>query len=123
MVEYYAYGLTQARRSFFASQLFSAFGAGILLFGIGLAIWRAETSGDMYAGIVTSSAWVVATIIGQFFHRRADLARHCRRRSSGTSLVFKLQSAVATSYTSEIEVLQRPVESTQCATVTKSGSQ
>ena len=28
----------------------------------------------MYAGIVTSSSGVVATIIGQFFHRRADLA-------------------------------------------------
>ncbi|RSN03374.1 hypothetical protein DMH25_22885 [Streptomyces sp. WAC 01325] len=71
---YYDYGLSQARRSFFSSQVFSGFGAGILLFGIALAIWRAETSGDMYAGIVTSTSGVVATIIGQLFHRRADLA-------------------------------------------------
>ncbi|MET9789075.1 TRADD-N-associated membrane domain-containing protein [Streptomyces canus] len=74
LVAYYDYGLSQARRSFFSSQVFSGFGAGILLFGIALAIWRAETSGDMYAGIVTSTSGVVATIIGQLFHRRADLA-------------------------------------------------
>ncbi|WP_371637553.1 TRADD-N-associated membrane domain-containing protein [Streptomyces zaomyceticus] len=74
LIEYYAYGLTQARRSFLTSQIFSAMGAGVLIFGIALAIWRAETSGDMYAGIVTSCSGVVATIIGHLFHRRADLA-------------------------------------------------
>ncbi|MFG2639316.1 hypothetical protein ACGFX8_37955, partial [Streptomyces sp. NPDC048362] len=36
---------------------------------------------------------------------------------SGTSLVFKLQSTVATPRTSEIEVLRRPVESTIAAPV------
>lgn len=74
LIEYYAYGLTQAKRSFFTSQLFSALGALVLLSGVGLAILRAETSGDLYASAVTSCSGVVATIIGQFFHRRADVA-------------------------------------------------
>ncbi|MFF5444826.1 hypothetical protein [Streptomyces sp. NPDC012888] len=83
LVEYYAYGLTQARSSFVVSQLFAAFGAGILLLGIGLAVWRAETSGDMYLGIVTSSVGVVVTLIGQLFHRRADLAlRHMTEQTA-----------------------------------------
>ncbi|MFI6495285.1 hypothetical protein, partial [Streptomyces sp. NPDC050564] len=36
----------------------------------------------------------------------------------GTSLVFKLQSAVATSHTSEIRALRRPVESTLRSAIT-----
>ncbi|MFF4320162.1 hypothetical protein [Streptomyces sp. NPDC001568] len=77
LVEYYAYGLTQARSSFATSQLFSAIGAAVLLFGVGLAVWKAESSGDAYVGVVTSSVGVVVTLIGQLFHRRADIAlRH-----------------------------------------------
>ncbi|MEV7523378.1 hypothetical protein [Streptomyces sp. NPDC091371] len=77
LVEYYAYGLTQARSSFATSQRFAGAGALILLFGVGLAVWKAETSGDLYLGIVTGSAGLVVTLIGQLFHRRADLAlRH-----------------------------------------------
>jgi len=45
--------------------------------------------------------------------RNARSARHCRRASSGTSLVFLLQSAVATvEHLHYLEVLRRPVEST-----------
>ncbi|WP_329386058.1 hypothetical protein OG625_26820 [Streptomyces sp. NBC_01351] len=77
LVEYYAYGLTQARSSFATSQLFAGAGALILLFGVGLAVWKAETSGDLYLGIVTGSLGLVVTLIGQLFHRRADIAlRH-----------------------------------------------
>ncbi|MFD7259738.1 hypothetical protein [Streptomyces sp. NPDC059874] len=77
LVEYYAYGLTQARSSFATSQLFAAVGALILLFGVGLAVWKAESSGDLYLGIVTGSVGLVVTLIGQLFHRRADIAlRH-----------------------------------------------
>ncbi|MFG2296920.1 hypothetical protein [Streptomyces sp. NPDC048603] len=83
LVEYYAYGLTQARSSFVVSQVFAAFGAGILLLGVALAVWKAETTGDLYAGIVTSSVGVVVTLIGQLFHRRADLAlRHMAEQTA-----------------------------------------
>ncbi|MCT2541507.1 TRADD-N-associated membrane domain-containing protein [Streptomyces atratus] len=74
LVEYYAYGLTQARNSFLTSQWFAGLGATILLLGVALAIWRAETTGDLYLGIVTSSFGLVTAVIGQLFHRRADLA-------------------------------------------------
>lgn len=73
-MEYYAYGLTQARSSFATSQRFAGVGAAILLFGIGLAVWKAEGGGELYLGIVTSSAGLVTTLIGQLFHRRADIA-------------------------------------------------
>ncbi|MER5730100.1 hypothetical protein ABT084_17460 [Streptomyces sp. NPDC002138] len=83
LVEYYAYGLTQARSSFATSQRFSAFGATILLLGVGLAVWKAESTGDLYLGIVTSSVGVVVTLIGQLFHRRADLAlRHMSEQTA-----------------------------------------
>ncbi|MFF7171109.1 TRADD-N-associated membrane domain-containing protein [Streptomyces pseudovenezuelae] len=74
LIEYYSYGLTQARRSFYASQVISAVGVLVILFGVTLAIWRAETSGDMFASIVTSCSGVVSTVIGQLVHRRADIA-------------------------------------------------
>ncbi|MFE2165653.1 hypothetical protein ACFXB3_11360 [Streptomyces sp. NPDC059447] len=77
LVEYYAYGLTQARSSFAAGQRFAAAGAAILLFGVGSAVWKAESTGDLYLGIVTGSVGLVVTLIGQLFHRRADIAlRH-----------------------------------------------
>lgn len=74
LVEYYAYGLTQARSSFATSQRFAGVGAAILLLGVGLAVWKAEAGWELYLGIVTSSAGVVTTLIGQLFHRRADIA-------------------------------------------------
>ncbi|MFD9412902.1 hypothetical protein ACFWBN_38685 [Streptomyces sp. NPDC059989] len=74
LVEYYAYGLTQARSSFVTSQCFAGVGTTILLFGVGLAVWKAEAGGELYLGIVTSSVGLVTALIGQLFHRRADIA-------------------------------------------------
>ncbi|MEV6956749.1 hypothetical protein [Streptomyces sp. NPDC051183] len=74
LVEYYAYGLTQARSSFATSQRFAGAGAAILLVGVGIAVWKAESSGDLYLGVVTSSVGLVVTLVGQLFHRRADIA-------------------------------------------------
>ncbi|MET9883458.1 hypothetical protein ABZZ20_09945 [Streptomyces sp. NPDC006430] len=74
LVEYYAYGLTQARTSFATSQGFAGAGAAVLLLGVALAVWKAESSGDLYLGVVTSSVGLVVTLIGQLFHRRADAA-------------------------------------------------
>ncbi len=59
LVEYYAYGLTQARSSFATSQRFAGVGAAILLVGVGLAVWKAEAGGEFYLGIVTSSTGLV----------------------------------------------------------------
>nr|WP_241845883.1 hypothetical protein [Streptomyces sp. MJM1172] len=56
------------------SQWFGAMGGAILLFGVGLSVWKAESSGELYVGVVTSSVGLVVTVIGQLFHRRADAA-------------------------------------------------
>ncbi|MFD4240745.1 hypothetical protein ACFWP3_03955 [Streptomyces sp. NPDC058525] len=74
LVEYYAYGLTQARSSFATSQRFAGVGAAILLAGVALAVWKAETGGELYLGVVTGSFGLVTTLVGQLFHRRADIA-------------------------------------------------
>ncbi|GAA0281866.1 hypothetical protein GCM10010302_19620 [Streptomyces polychromogenes] len=77
LVEYYAYGLAQARSSFATSQRFAGVGAAVLLFGIALGVWKAESAGDAYIGVVTSSVGLVVTLVGQLFHQRADAAlRH-----------------------------------------------
>ncbi|MFJ4779004.1 hypothetical protein [Streptomyces sp. NPDC088762] len=83
LVEYYAYGLTQARSSFVTSQCFAGIGTAILLFGIGLAVWKAEAGGELYLGIVTSSVGLVTALVGQLFHRRADIAlRHMANQTT-----------------------------------------
>lgn len=74
LIEYYAYGLTQARRSFVVSLTCSVVGGLILISGVGMAIFKAESTGDQYASVTASVAGLVMTVIGTLFHRRADLA-------------------------------------------------
>ncbi|MEV4880536.1 TRADD-N-associated membrane domain-containing protein [Streptomyces cyaneofuscatus] len=74
LIEYYAYGLTQARRSFIVSLTCSVVGGLVLISGVGMAIFRAESTGDQYAAVTASVAGLVMTVIGTLFHRRADLA-------------------------------------------------
>ncbi|MBE8477469.1 TRADD-N-associated membrane domain-containing protein [Streptomyces justiciae] len=74
LIEYYAYGLTQARRSFGVSLTCSILGGLVLISGVGMAILRAESTGDQYASVTASVAGLVMTVIGTLFHRRADLA-------------------------------------------------
>ncbi|MFI8346422.1 hypothetical protein [Streptomyces sp. NPDC085596] len=74
LIEYYAHGLTQARRSFSVSLTCSALGGLVLISGIGMAIFKAESTGDQYASITASVAGLLMTVIGTLFHRRADQA-------------------------------------------------
>lgn len=74
LIEYYAYGLTQARRSFSVSLICSILGGLVLISGVGMAIFKAESTGDQYASVTASVAGLVMTVIGTLFHRRADLA-------------------------------------------------
>ncbi|MEU8556018.1 hypothetical protein AB0C80_18780 [Streptomyces anthocyanicus] len=74
LIEYYAYGLTQARRSFSVSLTCSVLGGLVLLAGIGMAIFKAESTGDQYASVTASVAGLLMTVIGTLFHRRADQA-------------------------------------------------
>ncbi|MEV6654126.1 hypothetical protein [Streptomyces sp. NPDC051219] len=74
LIDYYAHGLTQAKRSFMVSLTCSTIGGLVLLVGIGLAIWRAETTGDLYASMTASVAGVVTNIIAVLFQRQARQA-------------------------------------------------
>jgi membrane protein implicated in regulation of membrane protease activity len=74
LVDYYAYGLTQARRSFAVSLACSMLGGLVLIAGVALAIFRADTNGEVYAGVVTSVAGVLTTSIGVLFHQQANRA-------------------------------------------------
>lgn len=74
LIEYYAYGLTQARRSFSVSLSCSVLGGLVLITGVGLAIFKADSNGEQYASVTASVAGLLTTAIGTLFHRRADLA-------------------------------------------------
>lgn len=74
LVQYYAHGLVQARRSFSISLTYSALGGLILMTGVALAIFRAETTGDVYASITASVSGLLISCISILFHRRADAA-------------------------------------------------
>ncbi|MFI7013524.1 hypothetical protein [Streptomyces sp. NPDC050164] len=92
LIRYYGYGLTQARASFYVSLFASIIGGGILITGIGLAIFRADTIGDQYASIVSSVAGLLTVAIGTLFHKRADAAlRHMESQSRGLREDMKVE--------------------------------
>jgi hypothetical protein len=74
LVDYYAYGLTQARRSFAISMTCSVLGGVVLIAGVALAIFRANSNGEVYAGVVTSVTGVLTTSICVLFHQQANRA-------------------------------------------------
>ncbi|MFD8072167.1 hypothetical protein ACFV3E_05890 [Streptomyces sp. NPDC059718] len=83
LVRYYSYGLTQARASFYVSLAASIVGGGVLVVGLCLAIFKADTNGDQYASIVSSIVGLLMAAIGALFHKRADAAlRHMETQSA-----------------------------------------
>ncbi|MEU6651290.1 hypothetical protein ABZ904_18055 [Streptomyces sp. NPDC046900] len=92
LIEYYVFGLVLAKRSFSVSLVCSVIGGLVLICGVGIGIYKAETNGDLYIAAVTSSAGVVVSIIGALFHRRADLSlRHMQDQSKGLRLDMKAE--------------------------------
>ncbi|MEU2154505.1 hypothetical protein ABZ532_05700 [Streptomyces sp. NPDC019396] len=74
LIEYYAWGLTQARSATVLSLTCSALGVLVLLAGVAMGIIRAESTGELYAAAATSTSGAVAAVIGHLAHRRADKA-------------------------------------------------
>ncbi|MFE2218339.1 hypothetical protein ACFW93_41275 [Streptomyces canus] len=92
LIRYYSYGLTQARASFYVSLFASIIGGGVLITGVGLAIFRADTIGDQYASIVSSVVGLLTVAIGTLFHKRADAAlRHMESQSRGLREDMKVE--------------------------------
>jgi hypothetical protein len=96
LIRYYSYGLTQARASFYVSLAASILGGMVLIVGVGLAVFHADTIGNQYASIVASVAGVLTGGIGALFHRRADSAlRHMESQTTGLRQDMKRERDVA----------------------------
>ncbi|MFF2124151.1 hypothetical protein ACFVW1_01890 [Streptomyces olivochromogenes] len=85
-------GLTQARRSFSASLSCSVLGGLVLITGVALAIFRAESTGEQYASVTASVSGLLTTAIGVLFHRRADAAlKHMESQSQSLRQDMKVE--------------------------------
>ncbi|MFJ3665059.1 hypothetical protein ACIPSE_01245 [Streptomyces sp. NPDC090106] len=92
LIEYYVFGLVLAKRSFSVSLICSVVGGLVLICGVAMGIYKAETSGDLYIAAVTGSSGVIVSVIGALFHRRADLSlRHMQDQSKGLRLDMKAE--------------------------------
>lgn len=84
LIDYYAFGLTAARRSITVSTLFSVLGGIVLLGGLALAIYQADTNGQVSAAAITSLAGAITSGIGALFHRQAASAlKHMEGQTAG----------------------------------------
>ncbi|MFI5888500.1 hypothetical protein ACIA5D_00080 [Actinoplanes sp. NPDC051513] len=68
-------GTAQARASFKASIRFAIAGSSLLLVGVGLAIYFAQTSGQQYASIVAGTAGVVINLTSSVFYVNSNRAQ------------------------------------------------
>jgi hypothetical protein len=67
LVNDYALGLTQARVAFNVSMSFSILGGLVLVLGVALAIFRADTGGQVAGAAITSAAGVLTSGLSQLF--------------------------------------------------------
>ncbi|MFK4103303.1 hypothetical protein ACI2L1_25130 [Streptomyces sp. NPDC019531] len=64
----------------------------MLISGVGMAIFKAESAGDRYASVTASVAGLVMTVIGTRFHRRADLAlKHMESQTQSLRQDMKIE--------------------------------
>jgi hypothetical protein len=74
LINDYALGLTQARRAFTISIIFSVLGGAVLILGISLAIFRADTGGQVAGAAITSAAGVLTSGLSQLFQAQSSKA-------------------------------------------------
>jgi hypothetical protein len=74
LINDYALGLTQARRAFNVSMFFSILGGIVLVLGVALAIFRAETGGQVAGAAITSAAGVLTSGLSQLFRDQSTKA-------------------------------------------------
>jgi hypothetical protein len=115
LIDYYAFGITQARRSFSVSLSFSILGGLVLVGGLVLAIFRAETRGQVDAAAITSLAGALTSGIGALFHRQAARAlRHMEGQTNGLRQDMKTETdkAAARELLGEVqdEVIRRQLQ-------------
>jgi hypothetical protein len=74
LINDYALGLTQARVAFNVSMAFSILGGLVLVIGIALAIFRADTGGQVAGAAITSAAGVLTSGLSQLFRGQSTKA-------------------------------------------------
>lgn len=74
LINDYALGLTQARRAFNVSMSFSILGGIVLVLGVALAIFRADTGGQVAGAAITSGAGVLTSGLSQLFREQSTKA-------------------------------------------------
>lgn len=74
LINDYALGLTQARRAFNVSMAFSVLGGLVLVLGVALAIFRADTGGQVAGAAITSAAGVLTSGLSQLFRGQSTKA-------------------------------------------------
>lgn len=74
LINDYALGLTQARRAFNVSMFFSILGGLVLIAGVSLGIFRADTGAQVAGAIITSAAGVLTTGLSQLFRGQSTKA-------------------------------------------------
>lgn len=72
LIEYYAHGLTQARRNSLASLTSAGVGIVIVIAGAAFALFWARTSVGVTAAVVISVSGAITNTIGVLFHRQAN---------------------------------------------------
>lgn len=63
LLDYYSQSLAQFKASFRISLFFASLGAIILLSGVAMAVFRADTNGSQYAGVTSTIAGTVASLL------------------------------------------------------------
>jgi hypothetical protein len=74
LINDYALGLTQARLAFNVSMAFSVLGGLVLVLGVALAIFRADTGGQVAGAAITSAAGVLTSGLSQLFRGQSTRA-------------------------------------------------
>lgn len=72
LIEYYAHGLTQARRNSLASLISAGVGIATVIVGAVSALFAAQSGRGVTAAVVVSLSGAITNAIGVLFHRQAN---------------------------------------------------
>jgi hypothetical protein len=106
LIDGYALGLTQARRAFNISMAFSVLGGLVLVLGIALAIFRADTGGQEAGAAITTASGALTAGLSQLFRGQSSKAlthfasqaselRHDVRAQENSATALRLLNEVA----------------------------
>jgi hypothetical protein len=97
LINDYALGLTQARRAFNVSMTFMTLGGIVLILGISLTIFRADTGRQITASAITSAAGILTSGLAQLFRgHSAKALKHLETQAAELRKDVRTQTRAAT---------------------------